>query len=209
MSLIGCPGVLDLAFACPLLAPYFTDWSDTLPPTGSDHIPIHLPFEAPLFRAPPPTPNWALTDWTSLESALKATTIPPPPRLLTSRSPDTWFSTNLNRVTAQFALHTPLKRVTFRSKPWWSELLSVLRKAYNSALRSSKRDRFDASLRASARAARSAYFKAIKKAKRAHWSSFLASATPHTVGTAKKLAVGRPPPPPLPRTPGGLYPART
>jgi len=69
----------------------------------------------------------------------------------------------------------------------------MLGKAYNSALCSSKRDRFDAALLASARAARSAYFKAIKRAKRDHWSSFLASATPHTVGKAKNLAVGRPP----------------
>ena len=53
MSLIGRPGVLDLTFACPLLAQYFTEWSDPLPATGSDHIPILLRFEAPLFRAPP------------------------------------------------------------------------------------------------------------------------------------------------------------
>ena len=70
MALIGRPGVQDLAFACPLRAPYFTVWSDPLPSTGSDHIPILLRFEAPLFRAPPPTPNWALTDWSSLESSL-------------------------------------------------------------------------------------------------------------------------------------------
>ena len=42
MSLIGRPGFLDLAFACPLLAPYFTEWSDPLPSTGSDQIPILL-----------------------------------------------------------------------------------------------------------------------------------------------------------------------
>jgi len=158
-----------------------------------------------MFRAPPPTPNWALTDWVALESSLKAMTISPPPRLPTTRSLDIWFSTNLGRVTSQFALHTPLKRVTFRSKPWWSELLSMLRKAYGSALRSSKRDRFDAALLASARAARSAYFKAIKKAKRDHWSSFLASATPQTVWTAKKLAIGRPPPR-FPELPGASTP---
>ena len=129
MSSIGRPGVLDLSFACPLLAPYFTEWSDPLPSTGSDHIPVLLRFEAPLFRAPPPSPNWALTDWVALESSLKATTISPPPPLPTTRSLDTWFSTNLGRLMSQFALHTPTKRVTFRSKPWWSELLSVLRKA--------------------------------------------------------------------------------
>jgi len=194
MSLIGRPGVLDLACACPLLSPYFSEWSDTLPSTGSDHIPILLRFEAPLFRAPSPTPKWVLSDWAALDTALKATVISPPPPLPTTSSLEVWLSTNLGKVTAQFALHTPMKRVTLRSKPWWSELLSVLRKAYNSALRSSKQDRFDPSLLASARAARSAYFKAIKRAKRAHWSSFLASATLQTVWTAKRFAVGRPSP---------------
>jgi len=62
MSLVGHPGVLDLAFACALRSPFFSEWSDPLPSTSSDHIPILLPFEAPLFRAPPPTPNWALSD---------------------------------------------------------------------------------------------------------------------------------------------------
>jgi len=83
--------------------------------------------------------------------------------------------------------------------------LSILRKAYNSALRVAKRDGFDAGLLASARAARSAYFKAIKKAKRAHWSSFLASATPQTVWTSKTFAIGRPPPC-FPELPGASTP---
>ena len=205
MSLVGRPGVIDLAFACPLLAPYFTEWTDPLPSTGSDHIPILLRFEAPLFRAPPPTPNWALTDWPTLEPTLKASCISPIPPIATTRSMDIWFRTNLDRITAKLALHTPVKRVTFRSKPWWSDLLSQLRRAYNSALRSSKVDRFDAALLASARAARTAYFKAIKKAKRDHWSAFLAAATPQTVWTAKKFAVGRPPPR-FPELPGATTP---
>ena len=205
ISLIRRPGVLDLAFACPLLAPYVTEWSDPLPSTGSDHIRILLRFEAPLFPAPPPTPNWALSDRAALESSLKAKTISPAPPLPTTHSLDIWFSTNLGRVTSQFALHTPLNRVTFRSKPWWSELLWLLRKAYGSALGSFKRDRFDAALHASARAPRSTYFKAIKKAKRDHGSSFLASATPQSVWTAKKLAVGRTPPR-FPELPGASTP---
>ena len=102
-------------------------------------------------------------------------------------------------------IHTPGKRVTFRSKPWWTDLLSQLRRAYSSALRSSKVDRFNAALLAAARAARAAYFKAIKKAKRDHWSAFLATATPQTVGTAKKFAVGRPPPR-FPEPPGATTP---
>jgi len=205
MSLVGRPGVLDLAFACPLLAPYLSEWADPLPSTGSDHIPILLRFEAPLFRAAPPTPNWALTDWPTLESSLKAACVSPAPPIPTTWSLDIWFKTNLDRITAELALHTPVKRVTFRSKPWWTTLLSQLRKAYNSALRSSKVDRFDAALLASARAARTAYFKAIKKAKRDHWSAFLAAATPQTVWTAKKFAEGRPPPR-FPVLPGATTP---
>jgi len=205
MSFIGRPGVLDLAFACPLLEPYFSQWSNPLHSTGSDHIPILLSFEAPLFRAPPPTPHWALTDWASLESSLKSTIVSPAPPLPTSRSLKVWLSTNLGRVTSQFVPHTRLKRVTFRSKPSWSELLSMLRKAYASGLYSSKRDRFDAALLASTRAARSVYFKAIMKAKRDRSSSFLASATPQTVWTAKRLAVGRPPPR-FPELPGASIP---
>jgi len=181
MSLIGRPGVIDLAFACPLLAPYFTEWTDPIPSPGSDHIPILLRFEAPLFRAPPPAPNWALTDWPALELSLKATHISPAPPIPTTRSMDIWFRTNLDRIMAELAHHTPVKRVPFRSKPWWSGLLSPLRRAYNSALRSSKADRFDATLLASARAARMAYFKAIKKVKRDPWSAFLATATPQTL----------------------------
>jgi len=49
MSLIGRPGVLDLAFGCPLLALYLSEWSYPLPSIGSDHIMILLRFEAPLF----------------------------------------------------------------------------------------------------------------------------------------------------------------
>jgi len=95
--------------------------------------------------------------------------------------------------------------VTFRSKPWWTDLLSPLRRAYNSTLRSSKADRFNAALLASARAPRTAYLKAIKKAKRDLGSAFLATATPQTVWTAKRFAVGRPPPR-FPELPGATTP---
>ena len=170
-------------------------WSDPHPSTGSDLIPNLLRFEASLFRAPLPTPNWALTDWATLETALKATTVSPLPPLPTTHSLHIWLRTNLGRVTSQFALYTSQQRVTYRSKPWWSELLLMLRKAYNSALRPSKRDRWNAALLTSARAARFAYLKAIPKAKRDHWFSFLASATPQTLWTAKRLTVEHPPPP--------------
>lgn len=79
ISLVSRPGVLDLAFACPLLMPYCSDWSDPLPSMGSYHIPIHLRFDAPLFRAPPPMPNWARAQWPQVEGALQSMKIRPPP----------------------------------------------------------------------------------------------------------------------------------
>jgi len=111
----------------------------------------------------------------------------------------------VDRITAQLALHTLVKRVTFRSKPWWTELLSQLRRAYNPTVRTSKRARFGAALLAWARAPRSAYFKAINKAKRVHRSVFLASATTQTVWTVKQFAVGRPHPR-FPEFPGATRP---
>src|SRR5437899_5969213 len=44
-----------------------------------------------------------------------------------------------------------------------------------------------------ARLSRTGYFKAIKKAKNVHWSSFLSQATPQSLWTAKKLALGKSP----------------
>src|SRR5205807_7514596 len=44
-----------------------------------------------------------------------------------------------------------------------------------------------------ARLSKNGYFKAIKKAKNAHWSSFLSHATPQSLWTAKKLALGKSP----------------
>jgi len=202
MSLIGRPGILDLAFACRLLARYFSEWSDPLPSTGSAHIPILLGFKAPLFRAPPgfkaplfrappPAIPRALTDWPAPDSSLQGASISPAPSLPTTRLMDVGFKTNLGRITAKLALHIPVKWVTYLFKPWWSDLLLQLRKDYNSTLRSSKVDRLNAALLASARGATTPYFKAIKEAKRDDWTTFLATATPQTVQIAKNFALGR------------------
>lgn len=117
MSHVGRAGVVDLAFACLLLVPYFSECSDPLPSMGSDHIPILSHLNTPLFHDGPLSPNWALTDWPALESSLKTHTIQPHPALLMSRSMGTWFDTTLNRDYATLALHTPHKRVTHHSRP--------------------------------------------------------------------------------------------
>jgi len=62
MSLVRLLGDIDLSFASPLLISYLAEWSNPLPSTGSDHIPILQPFDTPCFPAPPPQPNRALTN---------------------------------------------------------------------------------------------------------------------------------------------------
>src|SRR5205807_6178943 len=47
------PSVIDLAFASPVLTPFFITWDTPLPSTSSDHIPIALPLPTP-FRYPRP-----------------------------------------------------------------------------------------------------------------------------------------------------------
>jgi len=128
-----------------------------------------------------------------------------PPPLPTSHSMGVWFNTNLNRVSATLALHTPLQLIKHRSKPSYSTTLSELGKPDNCTLTASKRDRHDASLLLSARAPRSSYFKAIKKAKRDHWCHFRSTVTPHTVLTGQKSAIGRHPPR-FPELPGATTP---
>jgi len=150
MALVGPPLVIDLAFACPHLMLYLSEWSDPLPSTGSDHIRILRHFCAPLFRPPPPKPNWALFNWPRLDNTFKALRVRPPPRLSTSRSLGVWFDTNLNRISATLALNTPHKGVTHRLKRSWSKPRSELRNSYNSTLLPSKRDHHSSSLLLSA-----------------------------------------------------------
>jgi len=43
------------------------------------------------------------------------------------------------------------------------------------------------------KSSRRTYFKAMASAKKAHWSDFFSSATPHSLWTAKRFAFGHPP----------------
>jgi len=111
----------------PLLMPYFSEWSDPLLSTGSDHIPILQRFVALLFCAPSHRPNRDLTDWPQVEEAPRSMKVPLPPPLPTSPFLGVWLDTNRNKITATLALYTPLGRVSSRSKPWWTTTLSELR----------------------------------------------------------------------------------
>ena len=122
----GRPSVLDLSFASPLLLPFCQTWDTPLPSTGSDHVPVQI-ILSHLFTSPPsPSPNWSLTDWPALVPLLKDFTGSPPPSLPTRLSLEAWFNRHLSRLTTLLTSHTPTKRPSYRSKPWWSRLLSLL-----------------------------------------------------------------------------------
>ena len=198
------PSVIDLAFASPKLAPFCHHWDTSLPSTGSDHVPITITVSHPVLSPPMPSPNWALTDWDSLSPLLGDLNIPPPPPLPTLLSLEAWFDRHLCILTSLLTSHTPVKRPSHRSKPWWSPLLTVLRREFHSASRIARASRLTSDQDA-ARLSKKGYFKAIKAAKSSHWKSLLSSATPRSIWAVKKMAVGRSPPvflpsptPPLP-----------
>ena len=121
------PAVLDHSFAKTELTPFFTSWSTHLPRTGSDHIAIMLTLSAPRLCPAAASPNWEKADWTTLTPALQQVTIPAPPPLPTKASQSAWFDRHLSVITSLLSLHTPLKRPSLHSKPWWTETLSRLR----------------------------------------------------------------------------------
>ena len=189
----SCPSVIDLSFASPRLTPFCHHWDTSLPSTGSDHVPITITVSHPVLSPPMPSPNWALTDWDSLTPLLGDLVFPAPPQLLTLLSLEAWFDRHLSTLTSLLTSHTPVKRPSHRSKPWWSPLLTVLRREFHSASRVARVSCL-APDQDVARLSKRGYFKAIKAAKSSHWKSLLASATPRSIWAVKKMAVGRSPP---------------
>jgi len=80
---ISRPTVLDLAFSNTPLSPFMAFWDTCLPSTGSDHVPITLTLQPPAIMLPPPTPHWALMDWSSVKKDILEFSLPPCPALTT------------------------------------------------------------------------------------------------------------------------------
>jgi len=183
------PSVIDLAFANPTLLPLIKSWEASLPSTGSDHIPITITLAPPALNQKPPRPRWEDTDWETLDpivKGFKVTTAPPcptPPQL------DEWMSESLNRLVALLKEHTPGSRPSHHSKPWWTAHLTILRREYHKATRTAKKHDTP-HMREVAGTSKAGYFKAIKAAKNKHWSSFLLTATPQSLWTAKRFTYG-------------------
>ena len=108
-------------------------------------------------------------------------------------------------MTALLLKDTPLSRPSPRSKPWWTPLLTTLRKEYHKALRNMKKHPSNDSIHV-ARLSKLGYFKAIKRAKGSYWSNFLARTTLQNIWTAKQYVAPRKTPR-FPSLPGADSPA--
>ena len=152
---IGRPSVLDLGFASSSLALFLTGWDTPYESTGSDHVPVLVSFATSALWPPRPTPDWSSVDWAPTLQSLGSVTVDPPPQLLTSKALDTLFDCYVTSIRETLSLHTPKKTPCPRSKPWWSKLLSSLRKEHQRRTRAHKKHR-DPSTAAEMRAAKMA-----------------------------------------------------
>ena len=181
------PSVIDLSFASPRLAPFCHHWDTSLPSTGSDHVSITITVSHPFLSPPMPSPNWALTDWDSLTPLLGDLVFPAPSQLPTLLSLEAWFDRHLSTLTSLLTSHTPVKRPSHRSKPWWFPLLTVLRQEFHSPSHLARAPPL-APDQDAAQLSKRGYFKAIKAAKSSHWKSLLVSATPRSIWAVEKMA---------------------
>src|SRR5437588_2875262 len=186
------PSITLLSFEFTTANTFFQSWESSLLSTGSDHVPITILLSAPLLRPPPPTPNWDKSDWNALKSQLASIQIPSPPSMPTNHSLSTWFDRHLSTVSTLLLNHTPKKRPSFQSKPWWTDQLSSLRRAFHSASRRSRKLPTTSHL-TDTKNLKNKYFHAIKEAKASHWKQYLVTVDSRSIWTAKKPGVGKPP----------------
>ena len=185
------PSGIELAFGNPLMFPAFRSCDATfLHSTGSDHVPIVITLASPLQTPPALHPKWDETDWLSLEAPLRSFVVPPPPINPLPPQLDHWFSSSFNVLTLLIRSVTHISKPSPHSKPWWTPLLTALRKEYPKATRIAKESRATSALQV-ARLSRNGYFKAIRRAKASYLSSFLAKTTPQNIWTAKKFVSPR------------------
>jgi len=184
------PSVIDLAFANPPLLPLVKSWEASLPSTGSDHIPITITLAAPFLNEKPPRPRWADTDRETLDPIIKGCKVPAAPSCPTPSKLHDWMSGSLNCLVALLKEYTPVSRPSHHSKPWWTPHLTILRREYYKAARAAKKHDTP-HMREVAGTSKWGYINAIQAAKNEHWSSFLLTATPQRLWTAKRCAYGR------------------
>jgi len=155
---------------------------------------------------PPPTPQWALLHLHAVGKALDAFTPLPCAARPAPCSLSRWFDISSTRLTSLLTPHAPSRCPCPHLKPWWSPRLLSLRREYHKFARVSCLDPSPLNC-SNVKSSRRTYFKVIASAKKAHWSDFLSSATPHSLWTAKRFAFGRQPPR-FPDLPGASNPTK-
>lgn len=184
--------IIDLAFHSPFQKLHWTNFR-FLRATGSDHEPIA--FDAvsrsssgpsPPFLARPPLFNYKKADWDAFQKDLRekeTSLLEEFERLISKRDLEEVATLLTKSVLGAARRAIPKKRLCERSKPWWNENISTLRKELAISYRRWKKERTDPLL-AEWKAIRQAYGKAIKVAKKAFWEEFLGEASGKDVFTA-------------------------
>jgi len=185
------PSAIDLAFANPHIFSAFHSWdASTLPSTGSDHAPILISLRPPSPHNDKPRPRWQEVDWPGLTDRLKDWQVPPPPDAPSPNQLDQWFSSALSTLTTTIEATAPRSRPSPRSKPWWTPLLTSLRKEFTKTTRRAKKLQTPDSYTI-VRQSKLGYFKSIKRVKASYWADFLAKTSPNNIWTAKQLVALR------------------
>ena len=199
------PSTIDLAFANPHMFSAFRSWDAlSLPSIGLDHTPIIVTVRPPSLHNDKPTPRWQEADWPGLTNQLKNWLVPPPPENPSPNQLDQWFSSALFTLTAVIENTASRSRPSPRSKPWWTPLLTTLRKEFTKASRRAKKTQTPDSY-SIARQSKLGYFKAIKRAKASYWADCLTKTSPNNIWTVKQLVATRKTPR-FPSLPGASNP---
>jgi len=182
---------IDLAFANPRIFPAFPSWdASTLPATGSDHTPISIPLRPSSSHHNKPRPRWQEADWPNLTDGLKGWLVPLPPDTPSLTQLHQWFSSALSALTTTIEVSAPCLRPSLRSKPWWTPLLTILRKEVTNATRQVKKHQTSDTF-LTARQSKLGYFKAIKRPKASYRADFVTKTSPNNIWTAKQLVATR------------------
>jgi hypothetical protein len=175
--------VIDLVFATDNISDRVLDWAvDDTTHTGSDHeilrytllIDTNNTVPSPLSQRY----NWQKADWSAFKDRLLTNSNREQAEfysLLTIASPTTLDKAAViftDWIVDALKESVPFSRPCSKSKRWWTEELTTLRKQMSRNCRNWKRDQCS-STRLTYKASRNTYFNAIQTTKTSHWRNYL------------------------------------
>jgi len=182
------PYFIDLAFANPLLLRIVKSGETSLPSTGSDHVHITILLAPPSLDLAPQRLRWDHTDRELLSPTIKNFIVPPPPLCPSSKILDHWLTGHW--TTSQAFLKTtpqarPLPTTPNIGGPPTSPFFdaNIIRRQGWPAKR-------HLSPESNGEHLENWLFQGHQGHENKYWSSFLLSATPQNLWTAKRFASG-------------------